>query len=255
MDVQDTREFVSAAIHGVALVAFLPAIVALVRRAWPDRAAVSAVSVYSAGLVACLAASTACHASSAVGIYSMAMVKADHMAIYLLIAGTYTPIVAALLPKDERRATLACVWLAAVLGIALDFRAAPLPPPVATGLYLAMGWGGLWCLMRIDRTLSRREDRGDPDRGRPLQCRRDRPRPAMADAVAGRSRGPRGLPRLRRGGRCGPFRLHLPQCDGWTIGDRGPIVPRGIVLGASGEAGGRSDPCGRPTEAIAGLIL
>jgi hemolysin III len=73
--------------------------------------------------------------------------KLDMSAIYLMIAGTATPIVALLLRGRFRVALLVGEWAFAVVGIAALWL---LPKPahaVMVGLYLAMGWlgtAGLW---------------------------------------------------------------------------------------------------------------
>ena len=155
MDTSYLCESVSAAIHGAALIAAVPATIVLLRRG--ERAVRWPLLVYGLGLIACFAASTACHALTAAGHVTREVVALDHMAIYLLIAGTYSPIVAALLPVGKRRAALRVVWMAAAVGVALDAARGPLPPLVATGFYMAIGWGGLWCYAGMRPVLSHRQ--------------------------------------------------------------------------------------------------
>ena len=153
----DIRESVSAATHGLALLVAIPAAAVLLRRARGDVRRQLALAAYAFGLTACLAASTASHALVFLGQGSRSANTIDHIGIYLLIAGTYTPIAAALLPSRRRRATLVAVWLAVALGAVLNILAGPLPPYLATSFYLAMGWGGLWCYMGVRCSLSHRE--------------------------------------------------------------------------------------------------
>jgi hemolysin III len=69
--------------------------------------------------------------------------RLDHSAIYLLIAGTYTPAFAVLLRGRQRLWLLTTVWLLAVAGIAAKWLW-PMPPEALTvGLYLALGWIGV----------------------------------------------------------------------------------------------------------------
>jgi hemolysin III len=67
----------------------------------------------------------------------------DHAAIFLLIAGTYTPFALVNLRGPWGWSLLGVLWGAALLGVAL--RAAPRRPPNAffLTLYLAMGWSAL----------------------------------------------------------------------------------------------------------------
>lgn len=141
----DLREPVSAATHGAAFLAAIPAAFALYRRADPRCTRRWVLVLYGLGLSACFAASTACHALMAFGVYSTMAVVADHIGIYLLIAGTYTPIAGMLLPPEKRGTTLKAVWGATAVGAILNLAGGPLPAWLATSFYLAMGWGGLWC--------------------------------------------------------------------------------------------------------------
>jgi hemolysin III len=70
----------------------------------------------------------------------------DHTAIYLLIAGTYTPACVVLLRGRARAGMLALVWGLAVAGIACKWLL-PLPPFWLTvGFYVGLGWAGLLVL-------------------------------------------------------------------------------------------------------------
>jgi len=64
----------------------------------------------------------------------------DHAAIFLLIAGTYTPITLGVLKGAWGWALLGGVWLLAVAGIVLKLVGGIKRPWVSTGLYLVMGW-------------------------------------------------------------------------------------------------------------------
>ena len=156
MDVFDSRESVSALIHGVAFLAVIPASIALWVRAngFTRRMAVAS---YGMGLAFCFASSTAFHALNALGYDSKTAVLIDHVGIFLLIAGTYTPIVTTLLPPRRRRATLWIVWIVAISGAILNLLTGPLPAPIATSFYLILGWGGLWSYFGARPTLSHRD--------------------------------------------------------------------------------------------------
>lgn len=77
--------------------------------------------------------------------------KIDHSAIYVLIAGTYTPVFAVLLRGRLRLILLILVWTVAGVGIAAKWLL-PWPPYWLTvSLYIAMGWIGapsVWQLIR-----------------------------------------------------------------------------------------------------------
>ena len=68
--------------------------------------------------------------------------KLDQSCIYLLIAGSYTPIIAILLNGRFRTGLLLFIWIFALVGIACQWLF-PKPPYTTTvGLYLGMGWIG-----------------------------------------------------------------------------------------------------------------
>ncbi len=68
----------------------------------------------------------------------------DHSAIYVLIAGTYTPVCAVLLQGRLRTFLLAKIWALAAVGIACKWLLPAPPYPVTVGLYVAMGWIGMF---------------------------------------------------------------------------------------------------------------
>jgi hemolysin III len=82
--------------------------------------------------------------------------RLDHIGIYLLIAGTYTPIVWSLLRGRRLWGTLATVWTIALLSAVRIWFGGVFPIWLATSIYLAMGWGSLFCYRELARTYSHR---------------------------------------------------------------------------------------------------
>jgi len=72
--------------------------------------------------------------------------RLDHTGIYLLIAGTYTPIVAILLKGAWRRWLLRGMWFIAFVGISTMWLFPKPPHALNIGLYLGMGWVGIIAL-------------------------------------------------------------------------------------------------------------
>lgn len=66
--------------------------------------------------------------------------RMDHSNIFLLIAGTYTPLSVALLTPHDQRWILGIVWTGAVLGIALNLFWPAAPRWLYTAVYVALGW-------------------------------------------------------------------------------------------------------------------
>lgn len=69
-----------------------------------------------------------------------ALRRADHSNIFLIIAGTYTPLAVLILPTDMATVLLIIVWVGAVLGIAARNIWLGAPRWVYVPIYLALGW-------------------------------------------------------------------------------------------------------------------
>lgn len=139
---QSLREEIANSItHGVALVASLAAIPVLMlasagpRDAWQITGGV----IFGTTLVLMYAASTLYHAIPVPRAKRVLRVI-DHGAIYLLIAGSYTPFTLGALRGPVGWTLLATIWSLALLGILAKcvwrFRF----PRLSTALYLGMGW-------------------------------------------------------------------------------------------------------------------
>lgn len=69
----------------------------------------------------------------------------DHVGIYLLIAGTYTPVFLVALYETWAVSLLGVVWAMAIAGAVMKVWFAGRWPIVSTALYLLLGWIGLVC--------------------------------------------------------------------------------------------------------------
>ena len=68
------------------------------------------------------------------------MKQLDHCGIFLLIAGTYTPLCVLVLPPQQGLWLLGAVWVGALLGIAQALLWIEAPKPVTAAIYIALGW-------------------------------------------------------------------------------------------------------------------
>lgn len=66
--------------------------------------------------------------------------RLDHANIFLVIAGTYTPLAVALLPPDQARTLLIISWSGAALGVAFRLLWTGAPRWLYTPAYVALGW-------------------------------------------------------------------------------------------------------------------
>lgn len=103
---------------------------------------VASAGIYGTTLVALYAASTLYHAFKNPGVKRVLRVL-DHCAIYLLIAGTYTPFVLVGLGGAWGWALFGAVWALAAAGIIFKIFATGRFAVVSTAAYVSMGWIGV----------------------------------------------------------------------------------------------------------------
>jgi hemolysin III len=135
------EEIANSVSHGVGLLAALGVvpllIVAAIRRG--SASAIIGASVFSATLVLLYFASTMYHAlprHKAKRVFRIL----DHGAVFLLIAGTYTPFTLGVLRGAWGWTLFGVVWSLASLGIVLTAMGGIRYPRLSTGVYLGMGW-------------------------------------------------------------------------------------------------------------------
>jgi hemolysin III len=134
------EEIANSISHGIGLIAALVAtpflVVDAIRRG--DAAYIVGVSIFAATVLLYLA-STLYHALPA-GKAKQVFRIIEHSAIFLLIAGTYTPFTLGVLRGAWGWTLLGLVWGLALTGVALKAFERISHPVISTGLYLFMGW-------------------------------------------------------------------------------------------------------------------
>ena len=135
------EELAHSVTHGVGWMASLAGLIVLMvfamRTGDPWR--IGACADYAATLVLLYAASTLYHALSGTRARHVFQVL-DHSAIFLLIAGTYTPFALVTLRGPWGWTIFAIVWTLAVAGVTLKAVFGPRWPILSTTIYIAMGW-------------------------------------------------------------------------------------------------------------------
>jgi len=104
-----------------------------------DAGVIVGASVFCATMILLYCASMVYHALPA-GRLKRLFLVIDHSAIFLLIAGTYTPFTLGVLRGTSGWTLFAIVWALAIVGVGLKAFGRARHPFVSTGLYLAMGW-------------------------------------------------------------------------------------------------------------------
>ncbi|MEO0972779.1 MAG: hemolysin III family protein [Pseudomonadota bacterium] len=135
------KEIANSVTHGVGLALSIAALVMLIVFAvrYSTAVAVVAASVYGATLVLLYTTSTLYHALPK-GPAKRVFEVLDHSAIFLLIAGTYTPYTLVKLPAGWGWSLFGVIWGLAVLGIVLEATLRVRGRNVQLALYLVMGW-------------------------------------------------------------------------------------------------------------------
>jgi hemolysin III len=117
-------------------------------------AALATVIAYSSGLVAMLSFSAAYNLGHR-SRYRHVLRRLDHAAIFVMIAGTYTPFTILGLDGPWRVGMTIAVWAVAAAGVAVKLLApASRSTRISTVLYLAFGWMGLVAIDPLLRGLS-----------------------------------------------------------------------------------------------------
>jgi len=135
------EELANSISHGVALLGSVAAIPVLVIGALRDGGAIAVVgaSIFGATMLLLYLASTLYHALPH-GRAKRLFVLIDHSAIFLLIAGTYTPFTLGVLRGSWGWTLFGLVWGLALFGILMKIRFGTRYQGLSTALYLAMGW-------------------------------------------------------------------------------------------------------------------
>lgn len=155
------EEIFSSVSHGASALLAVGALVLLLITCRRAPLTLASVGVYGGAMIALYAVSAIYHG---LGLNRAKLVfrSLDHCTIFLLIAGTYTPITLVCLGGAQGWAMFGVVWAAAVLGVALNAVSVERFKIFSMVCYLAMGWVvvlamgtlrqnagpvGFWCLL------------------------------------------------------------------------------------------------------------
>jgi len=147
------REPFNSVSHLIGAALALPAAGVLVAKADTPAKAI-AFAIYGASLFFMFSASGMYHASNASPKTLVRLRKIDHSAIYLLIAGSYTPFCLIAFDGFWRWGMLAIIWGLAAAGIVIKIFIIGLPRGMTAGIYVAMGWLSLIAGREFLRALS-----------------------------------------------------------------------------------------------------
>ena len=149
------EEIVHSVTHGAGVLASLAAIPLLIVTASLHGDALRIVGGVVFGVAALLmfGTSTLYHAVQEPRLKSM-LRTLDHAAIYLLIAGTYTPFTIGVVRGSVGWSLFGIVWTLAVVGIVAKISGRLRIPMLSTGLYVVIGWIGIFGIKQLSVSLT-----------------------------------------------------------------------------------------------------
>jgi hemolysin III len=149
-DPYDGLRFYSALTHGIGIVFALLALgillhMTLTMGAGPKM--VTSVSIYAVSMLCLYTASTVYHSLNTSLQGRLFLRKLDHVMIYFLIAGTYTPICTITLGGTvSGKVMLAVIWAMALLGTGFTLFWIRMPRILTSLIYLVMGWTAIFAI-------------------------------------------------------------------------------------------------------------
>ncbi|HVS18852.1 MAG TPA: hemolysin III family protein [Planctomycetota bacterium] len=150
-------EPVGALTHLAGSVVFACLSVGLVRRARGDARRVLMLAVYACACVLLLALSGAYHMLPEGGASRELLGRLDLSAIFVLIAGTQTPVHGLFFRGLARWGSLTAIWLCAAVGATcFTIYYDRLPPSLSVTVFLLLGWAGCGAAVAVWRRLGTR---------------------------------------------------------------------------------------------------
>lgn len=133
------EEFWNAVTHGIGALLGIPGLVLLILKAIEAESAIALTSyiIFGVSIILMFLASTLYHA---IPKYKTALKKLDHSSIFLLIAGTYTPIMLIAFGGVIGWTVVAIEWALAAIGIVLKQFFVHRFKILSLAVYLGMGW-------------------------------------------------------------------------------------------------------------------
>ena len=145
----------SAITHGVgAVLAGVGTVLLLVRAGQAGNPSLMILfAVYGLSMFCLYTASTLYHCLRTSVAGRIALRKYDHCSIYLLIAGSYTPLCLTALRESGGIPLLTAVWILAAAGVVLTIAKLAIPRWLTSTIYLFMGWLVIFAIVPIYKAL------------------------------------------------------------------------------------------------------
>jgi hemolysin III len=132
------EESINALTHGLGVILAFIGLFIMLEKAQTQLASVS-ITIYCGALILMFLSSSLYHGISSQHLKSKLKLL-DHIAIYLLIAGTYTPILMLKLTGTVQLVSIIIIWFLAAIGVGFKLLAKSRYPKASLITYLGMGW-------------------------------------------------------------------------------------------------------------------
>lgn len=147
------KEPVNTWTHFISFVAAIVGLVFLIIMCKSNISKLVTMTIYGLSMILLYGASSIYHWVQTTPQKELLLKKIDHIAIYFLIAGSYTPVFYYGLVGAWRWAMLISVWSLAVIGMALKIWFIHAPRYVSAGFYVSLGWIALVPFLQLIKHL------------------------------------------------------------------------------------------------------
>lgn len=147
------KEPINTLTHFIPFVAALFGLISLILLSYGNLSKTITMTIYGLSVISLYGASSLYHAIKTTPEKELTLRKVDHMMIYVLIAGSYTPVFYYALNGAWRWVMLLAVWILAIIGIILKIWLMNAPRYVSTAFYVTLGWIALVPIVQLIHNL------------------------------------------------------------------------------------------------------
>lgn len=147
------REPVNSWIHIISALLSVAGLILLLSQGWGNTLKELSLLIYGLSLILMFSASTIYHSVNTDAQTLLRLRKFDHSAIYLLIAGTYTPICLFFFTGFWRLPFLGIIWLFGLTGVLVKLFVITASRWVTAGVYLIMGWLSIFAVSQMVQSM------------------------------------------------------------------------------------------------------
>lgn len=147
------KEPVNTWTHFISFIAAIVGLVALIIMSKNDLSKLITMTIYGISMIMLYGASSIYHWIRTTPKKELMLKKVDHIAIYFLIAGSYTPVFYYGLEGKWRWTMLIGVWSLAFIGMALKIWFIHAPRYVSSAFYVSLGWIALVPFLQLIKHL------------------------------------------------------------------------------------------------------